>query len=328
MLQPLRRTRFALAALLAIMGCTPGVNPIQAILGGTDSGPEGFVGIVYLNKSKSLIQPIVSLTYDRQPPIVWVSSVTPDSWDSILIESGVTQASLVGVIPVNLSTGEAGEQVDYNGAALVTGERIAAGSVIVVEVSDASEGSVSIQVRTIPETLSATDRRLRTSPLAPGSTSGFVLLQPAVASGLSLDMNASWAGDDGLIYQLTWVLAGRGPTFGTLVECPVEGVGFGRLGSSDTPGATVGDGDVPVAAPAPLEPGTGFQCGDRVILRATGSSADPASVQLALEATSAGADVGGQLDLFGAIRNLLDETGFAGKPSNSNALLPPIGVGK
>ena len=101
---------------------------------------------------------------------------------------------------------------------------------------------------------------------------------------------------------------------------------WGNMTNPDTPGALVGGTEVPIPAPAPLLAGS-FQCGDTITLRATGSADNLESIKLAIEADGSGADIGrGEIDLFGNIRQLLDDEGFAGKLSNANALIQHFGV--
>ena len=80
-------------------------------------------------------------------------------------------------------------------------------------------------------------------------------------------------------------------------------------------------------APPPLEKGSGFQCGDTVTLRIAQRPDTAAGVGLEIESTNEGSNVPpGGIDLFGNIRRLLDEEGFAGKWSHGGALLPAPGA--
>ena len=308
---------------------TPVGDPLSAIIDATQPPSSGYVGVVYLNHSKSLVEPILVLTYPKQPPLVWVNAVAPESWESILPEWGLTQLTLVGVVPVDLKTGTAGQRVDYSGKALTARQDIASGSIVVVEISDAPAGSspsLIINVRTVPDTLTAEQRALRASPTAPRPDTGLLLLRPELVSGISTEITASWEDTTGLIYVLKWQFAGQGPGVAGIVECPVDRVGWGNLAQPSDPGAKVG-GNQNLPAPAPLTAGVDFGCGSAIVLRETGNASDPAGIQLSVEATSDGSALAaGQIDLFGNFRTLLSETGFAGRQSNTNALLPPPGV--
>lgn len=322
-----------LALLLpALWGCPAGApGALPDLLGTSQTDPPGYVGILYLNRSSLLAQPIVALSYPDTPPVVWVNSVAPDSWDSLLVECGMNQLTFVGTVPVTLATGEAGERVDYTGAPLVTREQIVCGSLVVIEISDAPADAggppLVAEVRTVPESLQGVSDRLKDSPIAPTPATGLMVLRPEIEEDLTADVQVSWEDDQGLIYALDWVLSGRSPAVASLVECPIVRAGWGSLNDATVPGARVGDGDVPVAAPAPLVGGVDFACGDSIVLRATGDPNDPAGVQLSAQASNVGSEIRfNRLDLFGNIRAVLDTTGFTGKLSNSNLLLPPIGA--
>lgn len=318
--------------LPALWGCPAGdTGGLPGLLGASQTDPPGYVGVLFLNRSTLLAQPIIALSYPKMPPVVWVNSVAPDSWDSLLVECGMDQFTFVGTVPVTLSTGAEGERVDYTGAPLVNREQIVCGSLVVIEISDGPAGAdgspVVATVRTVPETLRGVSDRLDDSPIAPTPGTGLMVLRPEIDEDLTADVNVSWEDDQGLIYSLNWVLSGRSPAVASVVECPVTRVGWGGLGDSDLPGALIGNGDVPVDAPAALAGGTDFACGDAVVLRATGDPGDPAGVQLAIQASNVGSEIRfNRLDLFGNIRSVLNATGFAGKPNNSSLLLPPIGL--
>lgn len=321
------------AGLLPLAGVdcltTSGVDPLSAFLDTTQVPSSGYVAVVYLNHSKTLVTPILVLTYPKQPPLVWVNSVAPESWESILPEWGLTQLTLVGIVPVDLKTETTGQRIDYSGKALTARQDIASGSIVVVEIFDAPVGAtspLSIQVRTVPDTLTAEQRALRTGPTTPRPDTGLLLLRPELVSGISTELTASWEDNSGLIYVLKWQLAGQGPGVASIVECPVDRVGWGNLARPSDPGAKVGGGQE-LPAPAPLTGGVGFHCGNAIIFRETGKASDPADIQLSLAVTTEGSEVAtGEIDLFGNLRTLLADTGFAGRQSNTNALLPTPGV--
>jgi len=106
------------------------------------TGNTGYAGVLYLNKSKSLAQTILALGYPSEPTIVWVNAVAPNSWESIVIECGFNTVDFVSAIPVSLTTGEEGEQVEDDQAPMNIGEDLICGSLIVIEISDgnAEEG--------------------------------------------------------------------------------------------------------------------------------------------------------------------------------------------
>jgi|GEM_PF-2882458 len=328
------QTAVLLGLMLPAWGCPQlGNDPVAVLFGGPPAAPAGYVAVVFLNRSTRLVQPIVALSYPRRAPLVWVNSVAPGSWDSLVVDAGLAQLALVGIVPVELTSGLAGDRIDYGGKPLESGKHIVGGSVVVIETQDAPAGSavpVVTQVRTIPEgsALDGLNRQLRTSPTAPGSESGLVLIRPEGVAGLKTVATVSWEDADGLVYVADFRLAGAGVSTAALIECPVERVGWGNLARPEAPGARLGDEELPVGAPAPLREGVEFWCGDAIRLRAEGDASRPEETVLLIEATREGAEVGpGQLDLFGNIRRLLDETGFAGKLSNARALLPAPGVG-
>ncbi len=327
-------------ALLAVSACRPsGEDPFAVfqhlVVGGTDAvlddAPTGYVAIVFLNHSEYLVQTVVALTYPEQPPLVWVTPVTPASWDSLVVECGLSQVAISGAIPVDLVTSTAGAEVPYSGPPLIVGEDIVCGSTIVLEITanpdTAAAVPIALAVHTIPNAPSRPTSYPHTSPTAPGPEAGLVLVSPETVTGVATDVTASWESGSGLIYVMRWQLAGTAPRMAALLECPAARVAWGVLSDPNASGATVGPDDVALPAPPPLAAGTDFQCGDAIVLRATGDAGRLESIALSAEARGAGAALRvGQVDLFGNIRRLLDETGFAGRLSNANALAPAPSV--
>lgn len=293
--------------------------------------PSGYSGILFLNSGKSLVQTIIALTYPSEPPIVWVNAVAPRSWDPLLFDCGYTEVNLVSAIPVNLATGLEGETVEFGGDPLRTGEALICGSLIVVEVDDTTnpDGSTGLQLstRTIPDTLPQNPASFTTSAVAPGPASNLVLARYEGIRGLSMQFSATWDSPSGRVFVSRLDLGGAGPTAAALYECPVPHVGWGNLVDPTVSGATLPDTSVQFPAPAPLEEGRDFTCGDTITLRAVGDAGTPDAVRLELSASASGSAVpAGAPDLFGSIRSVLDEAGMAGRLSTNLALLPSPGA--
>lgn len=346
-----RRRRAALSLLaglaaLSLTGCT--AAPMDAASAASDgakqgdagraqgseavsapdftASPRGYVAVVFLNRSRTLAQPIVTTVYAGQPRITWQHAVAPGTWDSLLIECGVSEIELVGVVPIDLERNVARRQVDFDGAPLRAAEDFACGSMIVVEIDDAGE-SVRLAASVVPE-FSPQAEVPDTSPLAPGEDSGLVLLLPRSASGIPMSATVCWESAEGLVYVSRWEFEGAAPRFATLAECPVARVGWGDATDAQAPGARVGADRTPLAAPAPLAPKGGL-CGQAVTLAVNGDSANPSEMTLSVRASSSGAGVeAGEIDLFGNIRALLEREGFAGRLSGSNALENPFPRGQ
>jgi len=198
--------------------------------------------------------------------------------------------------------------------------------VVAIEIGDplpdAVDDSLTIQVRTIPESLDAVKPIPSVSAVAPGPETGLVILRPDVAENVSAVVSVSWEDNTARVFSRQLHLAALGRRFACLVECPVRRIGWGDLTDPDAPGALIGDGKVPIAACTPLAEGD-FSCGDVVTLRGIDQETDIASIKLSITATSEGADVpDGAFDLFGNIRQLLDDEGIAGRQNSSLGLLP------
>ncbi len=310
-------------------GCSviTGQNPASILFGQQSSGIRGFTAVVCLNSSTALVQTVVALAYPGEPPQVWVIPVAPTSWDSILVECGFSEIRVISATPVNLDTGEEQETIDYDGDALVEGQDIICGSIVVLEIDDASaettDASVTIDVSAVPASVPSRATAQLTTALSPGSESGLSIIRPELPEGVAADVFASWEDDTGRVFISQWTLNGGGPAIASLVECPIAQIGWGNLSDATAPGATLDDGATVLTAPASLVTGAGFACGDGVILRLVESAENPQGYELETEATTTDSSqpVAG-LDLFGNIRQLLDDKGFAGLLSNGGMLLP------
>ena len=293
--------------------------------------PSGYAAIIYLNRSSFLVQGISAFAYEGQPPIVWVNAVGPGSWEPLLFECGFTQVSLVSVIPIDLTTGLEGETVEFNLDPLRDGEELTCGSLIVVTISDTPDGqgpaALTLKVERFPDPLPETLRELPRSALNPGAASGLVILRSVAVNAVPTKILSGWEKPDGRVFVATVNLAGHGPSAASLIECPVERVGWGNLADPSVPGAILTDTGTEIAAPAPLTSETGLACGVSVTLRAAQHPETPGETVLSTEVVADRSDVPlNAPDLFGTIRRVLDEEGFAGKLSSNLTLFPEPGV--
>jgi hypothetical protein len=281
---------------------------------------------------------ITSVSYPDQPPIVWVTAVAPNSWDSLVLECGFNQVAVLRGIPVSLETGLEGATTDLQDPVFVAGTDIDCGSILVADINDpANPGtgpSLDITLQTIPEKLDP-DGSPTQSALAPGSGTDLILLRIEPLEGTPLTMTTSWESDSGLV-SVTGIRVGDGgPGIASLIECPVVEIGWGDVTDPNVPGAIVtnnsdtnksetGQIKTGLSAPAPLTLGNDFNCGNIVTFRAIAGDSQAAELQLSTEV--GGAEFAelpdGGLDLFGNIRKLINQEGFAGRLSNDAALLP------
>lgn len=294
--------------------------------------PSGYAAIIYLNHSSFLVQGVAALAYEGQPPIVWVNAVGPDSWEPLLFDCGFTQVILVSAIPVDLTTGQEGETVLFNLDPLRDGHELTCGSLIVITISDTTgeEGAtgLTLKVEMFPDPLPETLRERPRSALSPGAASGLIILRSVATTGVATQIISAWETPEGRVFVSTTTLAGQGPSAASLLECPVDRIGWGNLSNSSTPGAILTDTETEIAAPAPLTPQTGLACGVSVSLRASTGAEGSSETVLSTELLSGESDVPRFApDLFGTIRRILDEEGFAGKLSTNLTLFPEPGVG-
>jgi len=137
----------------------------------------------------------------------------------------------------------------------------------------------------------------------------------------------SWENPTGRVFVSRIDLADEGPVAATLIECPVLSLGLGNVSDPTVPGAVLLDAEIDLERPPSLIDGVGFDCGDLVTMRVVGNANVLSSARLEIVSTSLGASVpSGSPDLFGNIRQVLDDEGFAGRMSTNLALFPAPGV--
>lgn len=293
--------------------------------------PSGYAAIIYLNRTSFLIQGISALAYQGQPPIVWVNAVAPGSWEPLLFDCGFTQVSLVSVIPIDLTTGQEGETVEFNLDAMRDGHELMCGSLVVVTISETPNeqgpGGLTLSVERFPDPLPETVRERPSSALNPGAASGLILLRSVASNGVPTQIVSGWERPSGRVFVARVNLEGRGPSAATLLECPVVRVGWGNFTDPSVPGAILTDTETAITAPVPLTSETGLACGVSVTLQAARNPEKPDETVLSTELVADRSDVPRNApDLFGAIRRVLDTEGFAGKLSSNLALFPEPGI--
>ena len=135
-----------------LMGTDPPADGTDNGTGGSTPDPEGYVAVVFLNHSKALVQNVIAVEYKGLAPQIWATPVTPESWDSLLVDCPFQRIRVLGTTPVDLETGLEGAQVVYDGDLLADGANVTCGSMVVVETTDSTNptGSVTLDVRTVP----------------------------------------------------------------------------------------------------------------------------------------------------------------------------------
>ncbi|MBI4581911.1 MAG: hypothetical protein HY718_19595 [Planctomycetes bacterium] len=325
--------------LVRVIACAAGTLGWACIPVDTGDGsgtprppPTGYVAVLFINHSAKLVQDIISVENEGLSPQVWVTPVTPESWDALLFDYPLNRIRVLAVTPVDIDTGQEGDQVQYAGGPFTDADHITCGSLIVVETSDGGAGgpAVIISVRTLPDTADVRVDPVSRSARAPGAASGLTLVRPQVPEGLAADVNATWENGDGEVFASSWRVNGVGSTTAALVECPVTRIGWGNLRDRTLPGARVVDLAVDIDAPTALVSAdiadgdsATFTCGDAVILDLLRDAEAAGGFRLDLRATSSGSSVpSGAIDLFGNIRQVVDDAGLAGRLSNTSLLLP------
>lgn len=305
---------------------------------GTDTSRldrTGYAAVVFINRSSQLVQDIISVEHQNVKPQVWVTPVTPDSWDALLIDFPFQRITVIGVTPVDLQTGLAGEQVLYKDGAYANRDRVTCGSIIVVRTSDdpAKPGAVLINVATIPDSGGSDFALAGSSATSPGAQSGLLVIRPEVPEDVSARASFTWENGAGQVFASSWEIRGVGAGTASLVECPVKRVGWGNLRDPSLAGATLDNPTVELPAPIALRiatddgtssPTGSFNCGDTINLVLARDSAAESGFRLDAQPESDGSAVpAGGIDLFGNLRRLLDNEGMAGRLSNTGLLLPP-----
>lgn len=200
-------------------------------------------------------------------------------------------------------------------------------SLVVVTISDAQNGegnpSLALEVQTVPTTLP--ERPV--SALAPGAESSLVLIRHVGIESVPMQIHSRWESPTGRVFVSSVDVAGKGPSAASLIECPVDRVGWGNLTDATVPGAVLTEGDTEIPAPPPVTAESGLTCGAAVTLRAVGNAGALSDIRLETRVSSSGAAVPeGAPDLFGNIRRVLDTEEFAGRLSSNLVLLPAPGA--
>lgn len=326
----MRRSSWLLVALLC--ACVP-VDTGSPTPPTDTSRPAstGYVAVVFINHSSQLVQDVISVEHRNLQPEVWVTPVTPKSWDALLIDYPVQRITVIGVTPVDLQTGQAGEQIPYADGAYVDRDRITCGSVIVVRTRDAGDdsGEMIVEVDTLPDSDGSDFVLADRSARSPGADSSLVVIRPEVPTGVSAQARFTWENGNGQVFSSNWHVSGIGAGTAALVECPLKRVGWGNLRDPSLPGATLDNPAIDLAAPLALRAATtagqtgGFACGDTIRLQLLQDDTADNGYRLDAESSSEDAIVpAGTIDLFGNIRSVLDQEGMAGRLSNTGLLLP------
>lgn len=294
----------------------------------------GYIAVVFINHSSQLVQDVISVERRNVQPEVWVTPVTPDSWDALLVDYPFQRITIIGVTPVDLQTGEAGDQIPYKDGTYADRDRVTCGSVIVVRTRDEAGGAggIVVEVATIPDPDGGDFILANRSARSPGADSALVLIRPEVPDGVSAQARFTWENGDGQVFASNWAISGVGVGTAALVECPVKRVGWGNLRDPGLAGASIDSPAADITAPPALRaatssPGSGqagdFACGDVINLQLVRDGAQETGFRLDAHASSddSGVPAGG-IDLFGNIRRLLDSEGMAGRLSNTALLLP------
>lgn len=277
---------------------------------------SGFVGVLYLNRTRYLIQPAIRFDYAGESPFVNVDNITPESWEALIVGCGMDSLTPLGLAPFDTDNDIQGENIEFTSGSLTTGDQIGCGSLIVIDVSQGATDDLNdlvVNISTRPESFSGVAPR--TSATAPGDNVDLILFYNLVEFETQATLTYSWEDDRGLVYAPQLLVQPGGLPIGGLLECPIEQIGVGNVADANVPVITIDDEAFEVARPDPLVMDQTVHCGDTVLLKA--DVADDGAVSLTMEASSEGADLpNADFDLFGNIRQIIDDEGFAGRQSN------------
>jgi hypothetical protein len=308
---------FALAGLCLIPGCprNTGTTPVRSTRDATSV--SGFIAVLYLNRTRFLIQPFVRLDYPGSSPYVNIDNITPESWEALLVPCGLENLTPLGIVPLDVQNNIEGESIEITSGSFTIGERIACGSVVVVEISEGESGQLNdlvIEVSAIPESFSKASAP-RTSATAPGPNVDLILFYNRVEFDTTAALTYSWEDSRGLVLAPQLLLQPDGLPVGGLLECPIERLGVGNIADPNQAVVTIDNQPFDVVRPADLVMDETLSCGEAVTL--TAEVSEDGSVNFMLEATVEGSDLAHtDFDLFGAIRQVIDDEGFAGRQSN------------
>src|SRR5262249_33642611 len=157
-------------------------------------------------------------------------------------------------------------EVGFERLAAIRGQDFECGSVIAVELRDATgpDGSASV---------SATLRVVRPSSVSPASSVDLLLVDIQGPDSVGVDIPVGWEDADLFQFQTTLAVSGQEGRFGFLLNCPVTRLRVGSFEDQTAAGATIRSSGETVPAPSELG-GDALDCPSIVRLRLQESMSD------------------------------------------------------